>query len=109
LHERHRRIVLAADGVDPCLVAGLAVYADRFGHRDLALADAGNRGRVRRGNAAAMVGRPLAAQPIAMEAGEEPRRDRSVALAERTYIVSAVDSEIVVKMGIPYRSRGRAV
>jgi hypothetical protein len=51
----------------------------------------------------------LAAQPIAMEAGEEPRRDRSVALAERTYIVSAVDSEIVVKMGIPYRSRGRAV
>src|SRR5262249_19206619 len=41
LHDGDGRIVLAADGVDARLVAGLAVDADRFGHRDPAFAHAG--------------------------------------------------------------------
>src|SRR5690242_4987548 len=44
LHDGDRRIVLAAGGVDPRLVAGLAIDADRFGHRDPAVAHAGNGG-----------------------------------------------------------------
>src|SRR5215207_7153653 len=42
LHDGHRRIFLAADRIDPRFIAGLAVDADRFGHRDLAVAHAWN-------------------------------------------------------------------
>src|SRR4029079_6883654 len=57
LHDRHRRIVLAADGIDPRLVAGLTIDADRLGHRDAPVAHAGNRRRDLLGKTPAVVGR----------------------------------------------------
>src|SRR4051812_15501126 len=55
LHDGDRCIVLAADCIDARLVAGLAVDADRLGHRDPAVAHAGNRCRDLLGETAAVV------------------------------------------------------
>src|SRR5689334_5439638 len=52
LHDGDRRIVLAAGGVDPRLVAGLAIDADRLRHRNPAVAYAGYGGRNLLGKAA---------------------------------------------------------
>src|SRR3954469_5373034 len=57
LHDRHRRTVLAADGIDPGFVAGLAVDADWLGHCDLAVAHTGNRRGDLLGKTSAVVGR----------------------------------------------------
>src|SRR5438270_6248286 len=55
LHHGHGSIVLAAGGIDPGLVAGHAVDADRLRHRDPRVAHAGDRCCRLLGKAAAVV------------------------------------------------------
>src|SRR3954467_13413010 len=56
LHHSHRRLVLAADAVDPGLETLLAADADRLGHGDARLAHAGNLERRLLGEAGAVGG-----------------------------------------------------
>src|SRR6478752_5229133 len=56
LHHGHRRLVLAADAVDPGLETLLAADADRLGHGDARLAHAGNLERSLLSEAGAVVG-----------------------------------------------------
>src|SRR5579872_2210918 len=57
LNDGDRRIVLAADRIDPRLITGGAVDADRLGHRHPPAVNPGNRGRRLFGEAGAVVGR----------------------------------------------------